>query len=318
MLDFDKVIVVIGAGSIGRRYIRNLINLGFKNVIVFRQVGINKIDINDPSIVVINDWEQLLKLKPYAAFICNPTSMHLQVAVKLANAGVHLMIEKPLSNNLENINIFKETLISKNIYMQVGYMMRYHPVFMDLKKISSINSFGRILSVQSKWGEYLPDWHPWEDYRCSYASKKELGGGVALTLSHELDLVNWVVNSRVSKWHILKNYSSSLEVDVESGAEIILKYQNGITANIHLNYYEKIKERFMKIVYENASINIDFVENSMFYKNINKKYYYHDFDRNNLFVDQIKSFFDKTRNFEKKDVLNNINESIKIIKICNG
>lgn len=317
MSDFNKIIAVIGAGSIGRRYIDNLVELGYEDIYVLRQTSKEVNNLNQ-SVNIITNWDELIKLKPFAAFICNPTSLHIESAIRLAKAGVHLLVEKPLSNSLDGIRELKEILISQKIYFHVGYMMRHHPVFNDLNSISQNQEFGKLISIQSKWGEYLPDWHPWEDYRTSYAAKKELGGGVSLTLSHEIDLVNWLVKSKVKKWFILKNYSSNLEVDVESGAEIILKFKNGITANIHLNFYEKCKERFLKLVYENVTVLIDFVENSMIIKNSGKKVHYFEYDRNDLFISQINYFMKKTKIFNKKDVTDSINESINIINICNG
>jgi predicted dehydrogenase len=317
MSDFSKRIVVIGAGSIGRRYVDNLVRLGYKQIYVLRQTRKVITNLNQ-AVNIVTNWEDIIKLKPFAAFICNPTSMHIDSAIRLAKAGVHILVEKPLSHSLERITELKEILIFQKVYLHVGYMMRHHPAFIDLNSLSQDQAFGKLISIQSKWGEYLPDWHPWEDYRTSYAAKKELGGGVSLTLSHEIDLINWLVRSRVEKWFVLKNYSSNLEVDVESGAEIILKFKNGITANIHLNFYEKCKERFIKLVYENVTVLIDFVENSMTIKNVGKKINYSEYDRNDLFISQINFFMMKIKTFKKKDVLENINESLKIIKICNG
>ena len=317
MSDFSKRIVVIGAGSIGRRYVDNLVRLGYKQIYVLRQTRKVITNLNQ-AVNIVTNWEDIIKLKPFAAFICNPTSMHIDSAIRLAKAGVHILVEKPLSHSLERITELKEILIFQKVYLHVGYMMRHHPAFIDLNSLSQDQAFGKLISIQSKWGEYLPDWHPWEDYRTSYAAKKELGGGVSLTLSHEIDLINWLVRSRVEKWFVLKNYSSNLEVDVESGAEIILKFKNGIKANIHLNFYEKCKERFIKLVYENVTVLIDFVENSMTIKNVGKKINYSEYDRNDLFISQINFFMMKIKTFKKKDVLENINESLKIIKICNG
>ncbi len=117
---------------------------------------------------------------------------------------------------------------------------------------------GKLLSIQTYWGEYLPDWHPWEDYRQSYAARRELGGGVALTLSHDLDLVNWLAGSAVKTWNTLKNYRSSLEIDVESGADVSLGYENGITAHCHLNFHERVPRRWYRFVWEEGSVEIDY------------------------------------------------------------
>ncbi|MBA7582435.1 hypothetical protein ES708_24363 [subsurface metagenome] len=68
-------------------------------------------------------------------------------------------------------------------------------------------------------GEYLPFWHPYEDYRKSYAAKKELGGGVLRTLSHEIDLVQYwfgeyeKIFAKISK-------ISDLDIEVDDSTDI--------------------------------------------------------------------------------------------------
>ncbi|MEI2709772.1 MAG: hypothetical protein V9E96_12270 [Chitinophagaceae bacterium] len=66
------------------------------------------------------------------------------------------------------------------------------------------------MNIQTFWGEYLPAWHPWEDYRTSYAAQKENGGGAALTLSHDIDVVNWIANSAVQRYSSFANHHSAL------------------------------------------------------------------------------------------------------------
>ena len=147
-----------------------------------------------------------------------------------------------------------------------------------------------------------------------------MGGGVALTLSHDIDMVNWLSGSSVVTSHIIKNYRSSLEVDVESGAEIILQYENGVTAGLHLNFYEKNKERFLKLVFDDASLSIDFFEPSLTIKTTSNSetQKFQDFDRNQLFIDQLAAFMKQTTTFQVTDSLRHLSESQKIISICHG
>jgi predicted dehydrogenase len=199
-------------------------------------------------------------------------------------------------------------------------MMRQHPLLKIVKEKIEKKEYGNLISMQSRWAEYLPDWHPWEDYRQSYAARKNLGGGVALTLSHDIDMVNWLSGSSVNQFKIFKNYRSRLEVDVESAVEIIVQYKNALTAGLHLNFFEKNKERFLRLAFDEASLLIDFIENSLTIKTNNglevKKLPH--FERNQLFIDQINFFMSKIQNYDVVDSLHSIEESQKIIEICHG
>lgn len=320
MLDFSTPLAIIGAGSIGERYIRNLAYLGYTNIIVFRQRNLPFRDISNASVEIVTDWNKLLQKKPYAAFICTPTALHLQQSIDLLTNDIHVLVEKPLSHSLDGLGDLKNTIFNYKAYMHVGYMMRHHPALVKIQEIIRLNTFGNLLSLHSKWAEYLPDWHPWEDYRESYAAKEELGGGVALTLSHDIDMVNWLANSDVMKWHIIKNNASKLELSVESGADVIMKYKNGCTANVHLNFHEKKKERFLKLVFDEASIEFYFFDSKLIINSPTNKQIieYTNFDRNQMFAKQIEYFLLKTKNFDKSDAIKQLDESEQIIKICNG
>ncbi len=316
----NRPILVVGAGSIGERHIRNLWTLGFRNLHVFRQRNLPFRDIADAKVEVIIDWGVVEQLKPYAVIIATPTSQHITQAIKSAQLGCHVLIEKPLSHNLEQTTELIEVVKKQSIYFQVAYMQRFHPLVTKLKQYVTDKTFGNLISITAKWGDYLPAWHPWEDYRESYASKKDLGGGVALTLSHEIDLANWLVDSTPQKSFTLKNYNSKLEVDVEAGCDVLIGYENGVTANIHLNYYEKTPERYIKLVFDHASLSLAFFKNTLEIKLPEGKIELEkveQFDRNDMFLAQTAYFFEKTQHYNMNDSLAQINESTAIIKICN-
>jgi predicted dehydrogenase len=316
---FDKTILIIGAGSIGERHIRNLWSLGYHKLYVYRQRNNPFRDIQDAEVEVLTDWEDVTRIQPFAAFITSPTSQHLTQATLCAKMGMHILVEKPLSHTLNGIDLLINVVKENGIYLQVAYMMRYHPLIVKLKNIIDLKELGNLLSFTSKWGEYLPDWHPWEDYKTSYAANKELGGGAALTLSHDIDLANWLCGSDIAQFHIIKNTRSKLEVDVEAGADIIVKYKNGISGHIHLNYYEKIPERYLKLVFDNGSVHFDYFNSALYIrkKDIQENIVLNEFDRNDMFLLQTKSFFENINSYSISDSVSQIAESETIIKICN-
>jgi len=199
-------------------------------------------------------------------------------------------------------------------------MMRFHPLIVKVKEMIENNTYGRLISITDKWGDYLPNWHTWEDYRLSYAAKKDLGGGVALTLSHDIDLVNWLSQSTLSAVKTIRNFRSLLETEVESGFDALLKHKNGITANVHLNFYEQTPERYLKLVFDKASVSFEYFKNELIVKdalgNINEVQTLNNFDRNDMFIDQLVYFFNKLNNYDLSESMVQIEESEEIINIC--
>jgi predicted dehydrogenase len=317
---YNKPIIVFGAGSIGERHIRNLWLLGFKNIFVFRQRNLPFREIADAKVIIIKTWDEVQQIKAFAAIITSPTSLHVSQAQKCAELGLHVLIEKPLSSEIESLNQFESIVKKYNIFVYVGYMNRFHPLILKIKEIIKQKTFGSLISIQSKWAEYLPDWHPWEDYRESYAARKELGGGVALTLSHDIDMVLFLVADEIHKYHVIKNHKSSLETNVEAGADFLMLFKNRTTANIHLNFYEKVKERFLKLVFDDASIQFDFFSSKLTIKTTQGEIseILENFDRNDLFIEQSKYFFNKIQSgFEIEESINQIKDSKLIITMCN-
>lgn len=320
-LNLRKVIVVFGAGSIGERHIRNLWKLGYENIYVFRQRNLPFRDIAEIPVNVITTFEELDRINAFAAIIASPTSQHIQQTIQCVKRGIHVLVEKPLAHTLEGMELLENELKNSSIYVHVGYMNRFHPHIKTIQKFIQEKSYGNLISIHSKWAEYLPDWHPWEDYRDSYASRKDLGGGAALTLSHDIDLACYLANSEISIYHTIKNRLCNLEINVEAGADFLVKFNNGITANIHLNFYEKVKERFLKLIFDNASVQFDFFTSMLSVKTPEgiSQEVLESFDRNDLFIDQSKYFFQKIQDgFKPDDSIRQIRDSYQIIKMCNN
>jgi predicted dehydrogenase len=311
--------VVFGAGSIGERHINNLLTLGCNDILVYRQRNLPLRNVESAKVKIFTDLDDIAKLHPTVAFVTSPTAQHLSQTELCVSLGIPVLVEKPLSHTLEGLEKLKRLVHEKHSLVQVGYMMRFHPLLQKVKRAIEDQTWGKLIYFRSYWGEYLPAWHPWEDYRTSYAARKELGGGAALTLSHDLDLANWLTGAPVKSYHTTFNNRSSLEVNVESGADINLQYENGVTGHVHLNFFQKVPRREYQFEFDQASVLIDFykAELTIRTENDTEVIKAEAFDRNNLFLDQTRAFFNLTH---LKDptlhAIQQIEESALIISIC--
>lgn len=320
MLKPDDPLLIIGAGSIGERHIRNLLALGYHNLIVYRQRNLPFRTIEARQVRVVTDFGAVEELRPKVAFITSPTAQHLSQAIACAALGMHLFIEKPLSHTTQGLEKLKEVVVRKGVYVYVGYMMHFHPLMAELKQIIHTGRYGRLLSFATHWGEYLPEWHPWEDYRTSYAARRELGGGAALTLSHDLDLVLWLVPSPVTAYHALPNYASALEVNVEGGMDFLLQFGDGATGHVHLNFFEQPAKRYLHFVFEGGTVGFDYfaAELHIASRTETRSIKIPNFDRNQLFVDQTIYFLEQLKTFRTEESVAMIQTSAQIIGMCQG
>jgi predicted dehydrogenase len=151
---------------------------------------------------VVTDLDNALSHHPQAVIVANPTALHLEVAIPAAMAGCHLLLEKPISHSMEGISELTRAVEHGGGQVLVGFQYRYHPCLIQALHFLEEGVIGRPLSTRAVYGEYLPNMHPWEDYHQSYSSRKDLGGGVILTLCHPLDTLRWMLGcSRFS--HLL-------------------------------------------------------------------------------------------------------------------
>jgi predicted dehydrogenase len=231
--------LIAGLGSIGRRHLRNLLALGETDIVLFRTHRSSLPDDELDGFPVETDLEAALeKHRPQAAIIANPTALHLEAAIPAARAGCHLLLEKPVSHSLEGLDELEAALREGGGQALVGYQFRYHPGLIKAAKLLRDGAIGRPLAVSCLWGEYLPDWHPWEDYRRSYSARAELGGGVILTLSHTFDYLAWLLGPVQAVWAFAGSLSD-LELNVEDTAEIGLQFAKGALGSVQLNYHRR-------------------------------------------------------------------------------
>jgi predicted dehydrogenase len=231
--------LIAGLGSIGRRHFRNLIALGEKNIVLLRTRKATLPDDELAGYPVETDlMEALKKHKPDAVIVSNPTSMHLDIAIPAAEAGCAILLEKPISNSTEKLDLLQSAVNNSGSKVLVAFQFRFHPGLMRAKQLISDGEIGRVISAHVHFGEYLPAWHPWEDYRKGYAARADLGGGVVLTQCHSLDYLPWLVGRVQSAWGFAARLSD-LEVDVEDTAEVGLRFESGALGSLHLDFNQQ-------------------------------------------------------------------------------
>ncbi len=300
----------VGLGGIGQRHLRNLRTL-LGDEVEFHayrqqrssQVLTDEMEVESGSdleskyrLRVFADLNEALMERPEVVIISNPTSLHLAVARAAAGAGCHLFIEKPLAHEMNGVADLLDLIESKKLVTLVGYQWRFHPCLIALRDVLQANTIGRVIAVRAKFGEYLPSWHPYEDYRQSYAARRELGGGVLLTQIHDFDYLGWLFGWP-RRLFCVGGKLSNLEIDVEDTASTLMECEvAGRTVPIHLqqDYLTNPGERSCEVVGESGKISANLAEGILQVWTAGGKLASQErfdmIDRNQIFLEELKHF----------------------------
>ena len=318
-------ILIIGLGSIGQRHLRNLKIIEPRSKFYAIRKKRNVPLLNNFNKVIkenikkkysIKDFDNLKtifknKIKIDCAFICTPSSHHVSQVIELLKYNIPCFVEKPLGSSLKGVLNLERLLKKKKIITMMGFQLRFNPLVNYLEKIIKEKSpIGNIISAHIHHGENIKDFHPYENYKVSYAANKRLGGGVILTQIHELDYFLHLFD----KYKIIHSSSSAakisrLEIDVEDvfSANFLLRNNKSkIMCSMNLNFFEKPKKRKFYLIGEKGSLTACFNSNTIhIYKKDRTKIKKFRFKKNDIFIKELKFFISKVKS--NKMIENNLN-----------
>jgi predicted dehydrogenase len=162
-----------------------------------------------------------------------------------------IFIEKPISTSPNGIKNLIKTCEQNRTVLQVGYNLRFSVSLQKFKEIVGSRQLGVLQKIECETGQYLPDWRPESDYRVGVSARKELGGGVLLELSHEIDYLRWIFGEVIWVSGELTT-ESDLEIDVEDTARFKMGFHdvsdlNGLVANVTLDFVRRTPSRICRV-----------------------------------------------------------------------
>ncbi len=296
-------ILIAGLGAIGQRHARNLRALYGDGVelLAFRRRRLPYVVTDslqrDASrnveaelvVTVFDDLDEALAAGPDGVFVCTPSSQHLEIAQRAATAGCHLFIEKPVSHTLDGIDRLRQTVVANGLVVLIGCQWRYHPCVRWLRELLQAETLGKLVRVEIEYGDYLPDWHPYEDYRTTYAARAELGGGVVLTQIHDYDLAWWLFGPprtvTAGGGHL-----SALDINVEDTAHAQLD-GGAVPVSVRQSFASGPARRSIMVAGEHGSVTVDLLAARV---TTDSPYVtavaFPDYQRNEMFLDEAKHF----------------------------
>ena len=253
---------VVGMGSIARRHVRNLRALhADAKIVMVSASGINKQCPEGADRVV--DLDTALRASPRYAIVASPAPFHTSGAAAFLDAGVPVLIEKPLAAEIGDASTFCAKSQSPAMpTVRVGYCLRFLSTALMVRDILGSGRLGDLLNVSSFVGQYLPDWRPGTDYRQSVSASEALGGGALLELSHELDLLNWFMDG-LDVSHSWLRKQMLLALDVEECADLVLTSRTGCHVDLHMDFWQRDTRRHMEFIGSTGRMRWDLMANTV-------------------------------------------------------
>ena len=294
-------VVVAGAGSIGRRHLRNLRDLGVGRLAACDPDPARRKAVADElGVAALAGLDEALDAgPPDAVLVCSPPVSHVSQALRAVERGAHVFVEKPLAHSLAGVEELAARARAAARAVQVGYNLRFHPGIRQLKGLVDAGAVGRVLWLHGEFGFDLREWRPGRDYRTNYSARADLGGGIILDASHEIDYVLWLLG-QPTEVVCMAGKVSGLEMDVADCATVLLRFPgggpaDGPQADIHMDCVQRVRRRACRIAGTEGTLVWDYDEREIQVFRAARKQWErlpYRFEENDMYVAELRHFLD--------------------------
>ncbi len=293
-------VLIVGLGSIGKRHVQVIHDLFPEmKIAVLRHKNCIDEGTGSPAIdLCFTSIDDAIAYQPDMAVIANPANKHIEVAMPLANAGIHLLVEKPISSDLTAVEDLIEICKKNGVKLMVAYNLRFLTSLCKFKDFLESGRIGRLLSVRAEVGQYLPSWRPGTDYRQTVSAQSKLGGGVLPELSHEIDYLLWLFGPAIWVSAYLSR-QSVLDIDVEDTAHLQIGFDENyyglqLVGRLDMDFVRHDTTRYCIVIGEKGTLRWDGVKGIVDYFPENgrqwEKLYSGKPDRNFTYGEEIRHF----------------------------
>ena len=278
----------MGLGSAGRRHLEN-VRIVCPNASVS---ALRSGDIGDAKVPLDREFTSIdaaINFRPDLSIVAGPASLHLDQAAKLAKAGSHILVEKPLSKDLEGCEELIYVTDQAGVRSTIGYNLRFLECIQKFKSMIEDGYVGSVRNVIIETGNDLRRWRPNVDYRLSVSASAKLGGGVLRELSHELDYLIWIFGPPA--WvsaHL--SAVSDLGLDVEDNAHLLMgltpEFQDAVAqCSLLLDFWRPVPKRSCKAIGTEGQLELDLISQSVIYQREGERRVIYDFHKSHALAE---------------------------------
>jgi predicted dehydrogenase len=248
-------VLIVGVGSIGERHTR-----------CFQATGRAEVGICEPNESLRNHIadkyeimesfegvDEAMDARWDAAVIATPAHTHVPIAQTLAQCGVHLLIEKPLSLDMSGIDKLQKTVVDKNLVSAVAYTYRAHPGLSAMREKIRSGFLGTPLTLLIKSGQCFPFYRP--AYRESYYVDRATGGGaIQDAATHLFNTAEWIAGS-IDRVCADAEHLTLQGVDVEDTVHVLAR-QGSAMSVFALNQFQAPNELLIEFHGDSGSVQL--------------------------------------------------------------
>jgi predicted dehydrogenase len=255
-------LLILGAGSAGRRHGRNLRQLGAE-VSVFDPRADRGAQFREEGATgaVFADLAEAVHAQPWdGCLIASPPCFHVDQIVRFAAAhpGRKIYSEKPLGIDAPSCS----PLLPFGADILLGYTYRWWEPLVEMRRRLREKAVGSVRHARFVMSAHLADWHPWEPYQEFFMASREQGGGALLDESHFIDLALWMFGAPASVFAQVEHVSD-LEIDADDHVDILLVTKEGTRVNLHLDLIGRPHERSITVVGEKGTLAYTYDDNTL-------------------------------------------------------
>ena len=243
--------LVVGLGSMGKRRIRNLQHIGVGGIVGFDPRAERREEAATKYGIATHDsFEGAMASNPDAVIISTPPNLHMQYAQTAAENGKHFFTEAGVST--DGVHDAVAAANRAGVVAAPSCTMRFHPSVKRIKALLDDGAIGRLLTFNHHCGQYLPDWHPWEDYRDFYVSKRETGACREI-VPFELVWLTWLTGE-IGLVTSLRDKLSDLDADIEDVYHVLLRTRAGTTGHVMVDVVARAPLRVLRFLGSEGTI----------------------------------------------------------------
>ncbi len=251
--------LIVGLGSMGKRRIRNIQHMKAGDVTGFdisdarRKEAEEKYGIKTTSDISAIDHAD-------AVIISTPPDRHGEYALLAAKSGKHFFVEAsvmPEKEIMEANDIAKK----KGVVAMPSCTMRFNWRMRKIKELVDSGAIGKVFALQYHMGQWLPDWHPWEDIRSFYAGKRDTGAGREM-VPFEMEWLQWIFGD-IERIKCMKGKFSQLPVDIDDAYGILVFFKTGILGCLLIDVVSRSPVRRIEVIGDRGTILMDWDENNV-------------------------------------------------------
>ena len=250
-------VLIVGAGSVGRRHAKNLAAEGCRISAVDprgdRLRQISKEMRVEGCFETIEQGLHVAARDLQGVVIGSPTAYHVPQCIQALDAGIPVLLEKPVAPDLAATQQLAAAVERCKAPLLLGYTWRWWPPLAQVRSLLTANTIGTVRHVRFVMAAHLADWHPWERYQDFFMAHAEQGGGALLDESHWIDLAVWffgmpeTVSARIER-------ISDLDISSDDNVDMLLGYPRGLRVSLHLDLFARPHERTIRFSGEKGTI----------------------------------------------------------------